>query len=614
VWSTYAQTPTRLDADVRTDLASALRVARPLIREDPQRAIQLLKKLEEEYPTNSQVLLLLGEAYRVSGDAVAAQQSYEKCLQHHPTHLQAGASLGLLYAQDGNDAKAEATFEELLERTAHGVNTYRTIASTLSRHGYVDRALSYYEKGRAKNKQNYILTLDIAYVHKSMGNYKQSLTEYLLVIETAPKQHRLVKSRIADLLHDPAADQEALIGILEKQVTKDAPNRTIIMEILATTYLDRGMLESALDMAILADEGEGSTGVVLFNIAELTIQQYQSQPPGERARYFDMGLRALEVYLDRHPESPQVPSAKLMLIELLVELASGRVKGRPSMELQAAIVRALNALDWIIESFPGTDYAERAFLKKGDVVFRIQNQPEKALEIYKLGMRSSRFHRTAFAERLGRVYLIVERYDEAQEHFAQLVNSEDPDLHETGVFYSGLMLSFTKDYEAARDTLTALAEANPSSQFTNDAIHLAWVIEEGLQGDQRVLGGYITALRSELADDSLRAMSELEKIAELPIDTPLRPRSLIKLGEMYQGQGDYDVALKTFETFVADYPQDTRSADVYRKIGQVYEDGYGNVDLALKKYEDILVSFPYYIFLDEVREDVTRLRAHQGEN
>jgi tetratricopeptide (TPR) repeat protein len=609
----YGQTSGRVQADVQRDLASALRVVRPLVRDDPQRAIKMLEALNEEYPTNPQVLVLMGEAHGVAGNTEAARRAYQTCLEHHPMHLQAGAALGLLYVQDGDTKSADATYDDLLERTQHGVNTYRTIASTLSRNGHVDLALRYYEEGRAKNKGDYILTLDIAYVHRSMGNHKQALIEYLQIIETSPKQHRLVKARIAELLRDGAADQGELTEVLEEDVGRKAPNRGVVMEILATTYLDRGMLESALDMAIQADEVTSTNGAVLFRLAELGVSEYRRQKRADKSGYFDLSLRALEAFLDAHPDAPQVPNAKLMLIELLVDLASGGIKAQPGVDLDAAVTRALNALDWLIASFPGTDYAEQAYLRKGDLVLRVQKKPKEALEIYRDGMVNARVYRTLFAERLGRVFLITEEYDEAQQHFGYLVNSDNEELQETGVFYSALMLVFVREYETARDTLTSLAEKNPSSQFTNDAIELAWIIEEGLRGDQRVLHGYARALQSELADDTTRVMKELNDITGSTKDTPLRARALIRVGELYEAQASYEEAIRAFETFLSDYPDDGRVADVSRKIGRVYENGYGNMELALDTYEDILLAHPYYIFLDEVREDVTRIRELMGE-
>lgn len=608
------QTAQGIQPELRTDLPSALRVVRPLIRDDPERAVQILKKLKQEYPGNAQVLVLLGESYRSIGDIEAAQESYEACLRFHPTHLQAGALLGLLHVQSQREAQAEAVFQGMLERSGYSVNAYRTIASTLSRFGYFDRALRFYKEGRHRNKSNYILSLDIAYLQKSMGNFEESLREYLFVVETAPGQHRLAKSRIVELMRDPDAGSAALLAILREDAEREAPHRAVVLEILSMAYLERGMLEGALDMAFLAEESEGSDGTVLFGLADQTVKEYERRSATERTRYFDLALRALEGYLDGYPESKQVPRAKLMLIELLVDLASGRVRGRPKIELSTAVERALDALDWLIASFPGTDYSEQAYLKKGDVVLRIQKRPMEAIGIYKTGMSSSRFYPTSFAERLGRVYLTTEEYDQAKAHFSKLVNSKNQELSETGVFYSGLLLSFTNDYESARDTLAGLAEANPSSQFANDAIELAWAIEEGLKGEQKILHGYMKALRHELAGDTTAVIAELGAIVSQPKEIPLRGRAVIKLGEMYQGMEKYTEAVHTFERFLREYPKDILLPDVHRKIGQVYEVGFGNRPMALEKYENILILFPHYIFLDDVRADVTRLRAEIREN
>ncbi|MEJ2720897.1 MAG: hypothetical protein P8181_07115, partial [bacterium] len=45
----------------KRDLAASLRVIRPMLRTNPERAIELLRGLSEDYPRNTQVLDLLGE-------------------------------------------------------------------------------------------------------------------------------------------------------------------------------------------------------------------------------------------------------------------------------------------------------------------------------------------------------------------------------------------------------------------------------------------------------------------------------------------------------------------------------------------------------------------------
>ncbi len=43
-------------------------------------------------------------------------------------------------------------------------------------------------------------------------------------------------------------------------------------------------------------------------------------------------------------------------------------------------------------------------------------------------------------------------------------------------------------------------------------------------------------------------------------------------------------------------------------MGGVYEQGLGDKEQALKRYEHVLMVYPKYVFLDEVRRDIVRLR------
>jgi tetratricopeptide (TPR) repeat protein len=605
-----AQTPQTPSPAAGRSLAAALRVVRPLLREDPEKAIQVLVNINKQYPTSPQVLNLLGDSYLVVGRTDSAVAVYRRCLRTHPTNVKAGAALGTLFIQMDQREQGDRVFQELLSRTGNSINTYRNIGSTLSKNRYYDLALGMYEEGRRKNTNNYVLTLDIAHLHRTMGNFQAALDEYLFVIDTSPKHYRLARDKILELARDSRATPDDLLTRLRTESERERPHRKFVMNILSLAYLEQGMIESALEIALDAEEVGVSDGKVLFNLAERTITEYRHRFSGDRAKYFDLALRSIEAFLEGHPTSPQMPRAKLMLIDLLVDLAEGRVENRPGLPLETATNNAIGALDWVIATFPGTDHAESAYLKKGDVVLRLKKNPQEALEIYKLGLSKARFQPASFAERLGRLYLVIGEYENAAEYFGQLIKQPTEEIREAGVFYAGLLLGIQGEYETARDTLVSLAEGNPASQFANDAIQLAWVIEEGLQGDQKILDSYIGALEFEVADDTTAAVKELGSIVAKPVHTPLRSRALFRIGELYQASGALDEAIETYNAFVREYPTDIRVPDAHRRMGQVYEHGYGNMDLALKKYEDILLTYPHYIFLDEVREDVTRLRDH----
>ena len=596
---------------MQSDLASTLRVVRPLMRENPQRAITMLERLEVEYPSNPHVLLLLGETYEHAGEYESARAAYERLVAAHPNHVRGSAYLGTLSFKMKDEATGREVFNKMLERTEYGINTYRTIGSTLARHGFYDVALEFYEDGRSKSKGNYILSIDIAYMHKLMGNFEGCLIEYLSIIPVEPRQHRLVRTKVLELMRDSNADKDQLMEIIRADAETTEPYRQEVFALLATIYLEEGALESAFDVALRAEAIGQTNGTVLYSLADQAIAEYHSRPPAERARYFSLAIRSLEAFLDNHPTASPVPRAHLMMVDLLVELAIGRVPPDPGLQMDRVVDRSMSSLDWLIETYPGTEYAEQAYLRKGDVLFRLLDRTDEALVVYNEGLRKAKYQPALFAERLGRVYLIIEEYDEAEKHFKRLVRSSKPGLRETGVYYSGLLLSFTGNYESARDTLTALAEGNPGSNFTNDAIELAWAIEDGLKGEQRVLKMYIGSIKAEVAQDTTGALRELRGIVQMPADTPLRKRSLFHMGLLYQASGKYNAALNACEQYLSDYATDIKLPDVQRRIGQIYE--VDDLDLALDKYEDILLAYPHYIFLDEVRADVVRVRG-QLEN
>ena len=196
------------------DLAGRLRVAAAIVRENPQSAVQMLRGLDREYPRNSEVLGYLGDAYQVMGEIDSALAVYGRALSANPADARAGASLGTLYVQKGEREKGEQIFRGVIARSQPSLSAYRAIGSTLAAAGFNDLALRWYDEGRGANNGHYIFTLDIAQLHRQMGDFEKSLDEYLRLIETTPQQVPLAQDRILELLRDPRADDKTLLGRL----------------------------------------------------------------------------------------------------------------------------------------------------------------------------------------------------------------------------------------------------------------------------------------------------------------------------------------------------------------------------------------------------------------
>jgi tetratricopeptide (TPR) repeat protein len=210
------------------------------------------------------------------------------------------------------------------------------------------------------------------------------------------------------------------------------------------------------------------------------------------------------------------------------------------------------------------------------------------------------------------VYIATASPSETEHYLKSLSHAEQPALAQAGQYYSGLYLVTQKKYDAARDTLTSLAEKAPFSEFTNDAIDVAWVLQEGQQLKSESLDDYSACMKADMVGDTTAVVSHLQAIVGRDAADPLRPRALKQLGTVLFEAGDYDGSIANLRKFLTDYPENDDCAEVQRSIGHTYEVGLGQYADALKEYEHVLVTYPDYAMLDDLRHDVERVRGYQG--
>ncbi|NIM19280.1 MAG: tetratricopeptide repeat protein [Candidatus Latescibacteria bacterium] len=612
--------PSGLSNKVRTrEIQKALLEATRLLRENPRKAIDLLKRLNERFPDQPNVLVHLGHAYQAVDSVDSAMVMYRRCLVINHTSLEAAKSLGMLYFSQGENERGEGHFRRFLETSGHSLAAYKMVGTSMAELGYYDLALNVFREGRTRSDAHYRLTLHIADQEKAMGNYRAALTEYLNYVDRFPPSYATAKQRIIQLFisaegAERSSDEwRALLEVAERRAIRSMKARREIKDILSSVYLNGGLLEKALEAALEADQPGQSDGRTLYLLADGLRNGYIEQSSREKRRYFDLCIRALEAYIERHPKTVQTQRAAYNRASLLADAAKGLVPGFEGERRQAVIQNAIDELDRVFRKYPGSEEASLAAVEKGDLLFEVQRKPREALAAYNEGLKRARATRGVFVEKIGRMYLILEEYDLARRHFAKFIRSSNEERREAGIYYTGVLLGFTGEYEMARDTLTSLAETNPASIYANDAIELAWLIEEGRQGDEKLLGRFIDALKAELANDTSAVAEHLERVIARGPAAKLHARALYKLGGVYAQMGDFERALDSFQSFLDLYPRHDLRPDVHRAVARVYEHGLGNVDLALKEYEHILAKFPKYLLLDEVRADINRLKPEEND-
>lgn len=91
---------------------------------DYQKAIALLKKVDQAFAENADVLNLLGYSYRKIGDFPVSLKYYQRALKVNPNHRGANEYLGELYLQTGKLAKAQERLAVLDKECIFGCDEY----------------------------------------------------------------------------------------------------------------------------------------------------------------------------------------------------------------------------------------------------------------------------------------------------------------------------------------------------------------------------------------------------------------------------------------------------------------------------------------------------------
>lgn len=590
--------------EVTSQLSEAMRV----LSSDPERALAILRRIDSNFPDNDRVLARMGYVMQVMGMPDSAEVNFQRAIEVNPTNLEAAKALGTMYISTGREDDAMAVFEGVIAASDHSMSAYKIVGTALRDLGKYDEALAIYMQGRSQNARNAVLTLEIAEMQEQLGNHEAALDEYLVYASYNARNYRYVRERMLGVIRRSGDAEAQVVGYLETLAARNDSGSFMVRNVLSAHYLEKGMLEQALDMALQADNARSSDGAVLLALAERILTQADLQAREERARYLDLGVRALDAFARNHPKAAGTDRAKYMLAAIYVEFGSGASGSLSKFQREDYLERAVAEFVDLSRRYPNSEYAEQAYLDRGAVLLHRLKRPREALEAYKSGAVNSRQHGDVFAARIGDTYLGLGEFDNARHYAESLSKSGVAELVQTGDYYTGLLIAMEGNYEAARDTLSRLAEANPSAPYTNDAIETAWIIEEGLQENSEALPDYFGAMRAEMIGDTAAVVAGLGAIVDRPVYETLRPRAMYWLGVTYFNSDALDMSMATLRRFLKEYPEQSLRPDVQRQLGHVYEFGYRQYPRALEAYETVLVTYPEYAFLDEVRKDVRRLR------
>lgn len=185
-------------------------------------------------------------------------------------------------------------------------------------------------------------------------------------------------------------------------------------------------------------------------------------------------------------------------------------------------------------------------------------------------------HKEAVTFLWGHVLHKMERYEEAEPKFRELIaNFPDSIYVENALYALGLLNYKLKKFEEARKAFREIVDNYPNSKFRDDAQY-------------RIAQSYLEEGNFEMA------FQEFDKITpeEFPTQKELIPEARYKAAYCLSQLGRYDEALSRYAQFVTDYPEHRYVTAAYFDMGRIYakmkdyDSAFQNFQLAMDSTDD----------------------------
>ncbi|HVM59651.1 MAG TPA: tetratricopeptide repeat protein [Verrucomicrobiae bacterium] len=465
-----------------------------LAKGDRDEAVNQFKKLAEVYPQSAEAQYELATGYLARNEIGQAVISLNQALSLSPTLAKATVLLAGLQMKSGNVDAAIAALRTLVEKQPHLVPAQLLLADAYRVQGNFESAIKVYD---ALEK----LVPRAADVPFLMG--------MTLLQQKKTTEARAAFSRALELSPDDFAAVEQLVDmdLVDKQYKAALQRIQPLLDrnpkaaegrlIQAKIYLAQSDAKQAESALLKAIELRPDSRAAHLMLARLYVDNHQEQK----------ALDDLRAFLEKNPKEDGAWMLMAMTQERQKDYHGARDTYEKLLAMDPRYVPAMNNLAWL--------YAERlGQLNKGYEI------ASKAHELQPLNPLA--------ADTLGWILYRMKQYPRAarllQESAAKLGGQPDVQLHLGLAYYM-------------------LGREEPARAALQRALDLKKDVTGRDEADQ-----CLTILGIDAGTAGMEQRAELEKrVAAVPDD----PVARVRLGAIYQRDGNYDRAIQEYQAVVA---------------------------------------------------------------
>ena len=216
---------------------------------------------------------------------------------------------------------------------------------------------------------------------------------------------------------------------------------------------------------------------------------------------------------------------------------------------------------------------------------------------------------------LADILVFDEKFNQALIYYSQIQQEVKGDLLAQEARFKVAKTSyFNFDFNWAQVQLDVLKKS-ATQLIANDAMQLSLLIKDNSLEDstRTALKQFARADLLKFQKKETEAISVLKSLLENHKGEKIEDEALLKLGELYEANGDYEKAVESYLALIEFYNEDILADDAHYRLAKLYETKLNQPQKAKEYYELLIFNFEDSIYFVEARKKYRMLRGDEIE-
>ncbi|PZR23806.1 MAG: hypothetical protein DI539_02205 [Flavobacterium psychrophilum] len=499
--------------------------------------------------------------------------------------------LGYNYQLQKDMGKAEKNYNLAIKAISENPSYVYSVANVFEQKVLLEYAIKAYDTASSINK-SMNFDYQLALIQGQLGNTEQMIDKLLSYAYNNQQSLVVVQNQLSRFMNEEGSDtfnaslRKALL--LNTQKTQDI----FWNQFLSWYFVQQKEYGKAFIQEKAIFKRNPDTFLNIVNLGHLAMEEHE-----------DASAREIQAFILENTDEPGLRmQAEFNLLEMDIAIAQPKD--------YASIKQRIDAL---LTQYGTTPYSLKLQLQKADFEGFYLKDTKAATQTLNtaLGLQLNRYQTAEVKMKLSDILLLDEKFNQAIIYYAQIEEDLKNDAvgHEAS-FKVARTSYFKGDFEWAQKQLTVL-KSSSSQLIANDALELFLLILDNTVEDstQTALKKFAKADFKLYQNKKDEALAVFKDLIEKDNTESIKDVTHIRLGEIYDSKGQYDLALQNYQQVIDKYKEGIYVDEALFFSAEIYNKKLNDPEKAKPLYEKVIFEHQDSIYFVEARKQFRQLRG-----